>query len=73
MGTRTISVTDEAYATRSRMKGRGESFNDVILKLVGRGASLGDCFGTWEMDDEERSRIEGELGRAWRELGGRPR
>lgn len=35
MGTKTISITDEAYALLRAFKGEGESFTDAIKKLAG--------------------------------------
>ncbi len=36
MGTKTISLSDEAYARLKRDKKEGESFSDVVLRLTGR-------------------------------------
>lgn len=36
MGTKTISLSDEAYARLKRDKQKGESFSDVVLRLTGR-------------------------------------
>jgi predicted CopG family antitoxin len=36
MGTRTISVSDEAYARLKALKRQGESFSDVISRLTSR-------------------------------------
>jgi predicted CopG family antitoxin len=36
MGTKTISITDAAYARLAQEKREGESFTDVILRLTGR-------------------------------------
>lgn len=34
MGTKTISIKDEAYERLAARKGEGESFSDVILRLT---------------------------------------
>ena len=62
---------NEAYEALAREKGKGESFTDVILKLVGRTTSLSDCIGTWDVDDEEWARIEKDLVCTWRSFEGR--
>ncbi len=40
MGTRNISISDEAYAKLSALKEPGESFTDVINRLAGKGSIL---------------------------------
>ena len=40
MGTRNISITDEAYAKLAAMKGPKESFTDVINRLAGKKSIL---------------------------------
>lgn len=37
MGTRTISVSDDAYHRLRRLKREKESFSDAIVRLTGRG------------------------------------
>lgn len=36
MGTKTISLTDDAYHRLKQMKKPGESFSDVVRRLTGR-------------------------------------
>lgn len=36
MGTKTISLTDDAYHRLKKMKRPGESFSDVVQRLTGR-------------------------------------
>jgi len=45
MGTRNISISDEAYAKLAALKEPGESFTDVINRLAGKGSIL-DLAGT---------------------------
>jgi predicted CopG family antitoxin len=40
MGTRNISISDEAYSKLAAMKGPKESFTDVINRLAGRKSVL---------------------------------
>ena len=66
MGTKTISITDEAYAALSREKRSNESFTEAILRLTRRTGNLADCFGTWAMTAEEEKAIREELTEGWR-------
>jgi predicted CopG family antitoxin len=58
-----ISLSDAAYAQMRLLKQEGESFSDVVIKLVGysRKRSLMDLFGAWPGGPEELNRIEQEL------------
>jgi len=40
MGTRNISISDEAYTKLAALKEPGESFTDVINRLAGKGSIL---------------------------------
>ena len=59
MGTRNISISDEAYARLAAMKGPDESFTDVINRLAGRGSIL-DLVGVLSEKEaaDLRSRIQ---------------
>lgn len=59
MGTKTISITEDAYHRLERLKEKGESFSDVIRRLSG-GADLQRYAGTIsdELGDELRSASE---------------
>ena len=45
MGTKTISIADDAYDRLLAAKREGESFSDVVRRLTS-GANLGDYHGT---------------------------
>ena len=49
MGTKTISLSDDAYERLKTMKREGESFSDVVRRLTA-GVELGDYYGV--LDDE---------------------
>lgn len=66
VGTKTISITDEAYLALKREKINKESFTDTILRITKKSGKLADCFGTWEMSDEQQEEIESELSKGWR-------
>jgi predicted CopG family antitoxin len=69
MGTKTISILDEAYENLKREKEKDESFSDVILRLTNRKGSIRECLGKWKMSDEEVKEFRDELKRAWKEFG----
>ncbi len=53
--TKVISLSDEAYRALKRLKREGESFSDVVLRLI-RGSEtrpLTDFSGRWVGDDIE--------------------
>ncbi len=58
MGTRNISISDEAYSRLAALKGPRESFTDVINRLTGRTSVL-ELAGalTGKEADELRSKI----------------
>jgi predicted CopG family antitoxin len=59
VGTKTISITDDAYHRLERLKDENESFSDIIQRLSG-GADLQRYAGTIspELADELRSASE---------------
>ena len=57
MGSRNISITDEAYKALAREKRKDESFTEVIIRLIRSNGKLSDCFGTWQMSDGEKETI----------------
>ena len=65
MGTKTISIKDEAYEALLREKINKESFTDTILRITQKSGKIADCFGTWKMTDEEEKTINAELAKGW--------
>ena len=65
MGTKTISIKEEAYEALLREKIDKESFTDTILRITKKTGKISDCFGTWKMTDEEEKAIRVELNRGW--------
>ena len=59
MGFKTVSLSDEAYNALKRKKKRGESFNDLVLRLVSEPdqKDILSLAGTWEGSDEETQEI----------------
>ncbi len=52
MGSKNISISDEAYSKLKKFKGNNESFTDVINRLIGRAALL-DIRGTFSDNDAD--------------------
>lgn len=46
MGSRTVALSDDAYARLAAMRKPGESFSDVVRRLT-RGRSLTELSGLW--------------------------
>ena len=65
MGTKTISIKEEAYEALLREKVDKESFTDIILRITKKSGKIADCFGTWKMTDEEEKAISAELAKGW--------
>ena len=53
--TKVISLSNKAYQTLKDSKKPGESFSDVVLRVVGekKKKSLLEFSGTWEGDDAD--------------------
>ena len=64
MESEAITLTEEAYNILVQEKKDNESFADVIIRLSKRG-KLKDCFGAWDMDDEEEKAMFANLRRFW--------
>ena len=69
MGSKTIPLTEEAYKILVHEKRDDESFADVIIRLSSKRGKLKDCFGAWDMDDEEEKEIFENLRRLWKQSG----
>jgi len=65
MGTKPISITEEAYEALLREKTNKESFSDTILSITKKSGKIADCFGTWKMTDKEEEAIRIELSKGW--------
>lgn len=66
MGSKNISITDEAYEALARERLHGESFTQAIIRLTRRSSKISDCFGKWKMSDEEKKGIfDNELPKGW--------
>jgi len=65
MGTKTISIKDEAYKALIREKTGNESFSDIILRIAKKSGKVSDCFGTWKMSDKEEEAVWAELLKGW--------
>jgi predicted CopG family antitoxin len=65
MGTKTISITEEAYEALLREKTSKESFTETILRITKKSGKIADCFGTWKMTDEEEEASRSELSKMW--------
>lgn len=48
MGTKTISLGEEAYERLKSRKREGESFTDVVLRLTEENEDVLQGFGSWE-------------------------
>lgn len=57
MGTKTISLSEEAYEHLKSRKHEGESFSDVVSRLAGERPLL-DIVGTGRRDDGVEDAIE---------------
>lgn len=58
MGTKTITVTDEAYESLKQHKRDDESFTETILRITGSQRDVMKGFGSWE-GTELRGAVEG--------------
>lgn len=58
MGTKTITVTDEAYESLKQHKREDESFTETILRITGAERDAMKGFGSWEGTDL-RGAVEG--------------
>jgi predicted CopG family antitoxin len=69
---KTIMVSEEVYEILASHKKPGESFNEVIKRVLSdRKKSIMDYWGAWEGTDEEFERIFREIDEMWREASNR--
>jgi len=61
MAHKTLTISEEAYAALYRLKSRGESFTEVILRLTAKTkrGSLLDYMRSLEPDEEFAETLEG--------------
>ena len=59
MGTKTITITDEAYERLKASKRAGESFTDTVLRLTDDDADVMKGFGVMADVDGFREAVEG--------------
>ncbi|KKM80788.1 hypothetical protein LCGC14_1336380 [marine sediment metagenome] len=59
MGYKTISISDDAYNSLKRRKKKGESFNELILRLVSEPnqKEIESLAGSWKGSIEESKKI----------------
>ena len=69
MGTKTISIIDEAYERLKKEKEKDESFSGVILRLTKSRGKLKDSFGKWKISDKEIKEFTDELKEGWKNFG----
>ncbi|MHA1489861.1 MAG: antitoxin VapB family protein [Promethearchaeota archaeon] len=65
MGSKTITISENAYYALKREKLEHESFSDVIIRLTKRFGKIMESFGKWDMSDEEEAMIKNDLDEAW--------
>ena len=65
VGTKTITITNEAYNALSKQKRVDESFSEVINRLTKKTGNLADCYGAWEMDASEAETMKKNLETHW--------
>lgn len=70
MGTKTISIDDEAYKRLKNQKIDNESFSDVVkrLTLPVQDKSLLEFAGKWKLSDEELIVLQKNIKKLGREL-----
>ena len=54
MGTKTITIMDDAYSLLSEKKTKGESFSDVIRRMAGGKRDIMSFAGVWKDISDQR-------------------
>ncbi len=70
MTSKTISITEEIYNRLKKLKDENESFSQLFQRMLEvYHQNLKDCFGAWEISDEDYSTIWEDIthrkGRKW--------
>ncbi len=66
MGVKTITISLEAYKALLREKRPGESFSDVILRILRGRGSIMDLAGTWrDVNEEDVENIYRDIRERW--------
>lgn len=65
MGYKNISLREDIYFRLRRAKREGESFSEVIARLLRPDDSILDLFGSISMTDRERNELVTELDEMW--------
>ena len=59
MGTKTISIMDDAYEILARQKKPNERFSEEIRRLVPKKGNIMECAGLWaDISDEQAKQME---------------
>ena len=65
MGHKNISLREDIYLRLRKAKREGESFSEVISRILGPDEHLLDLFGTISMTEEECNMLFAELDEMW--------
>lgn len=65
MGSKTITISEDAYKSLRREKLPKESFSDTILRLTKRFGRIMESFGKWDMSEEEIKSFKEDLNKTW--------
>lgn len=53
MGTKTVTITEDAYEQLKALKLLEESFSEAVTRLKNAKGSIKECFGLWKMSVQE--------------------
>ncbi len=65
MGSKTVTISEEAYEFLLKEKMKNESFSYVILRLTKRFGRIFESFGKWDVSDEEEKMLNEDLKNIW--------